>query len=543
MSFYGKMAETANNVSITENGMRGYKTTYHPLLDVNFALSSYRHENDDKIREDITKIIASEDATYILKYLFFVRDAREGLGERRFFKVALNELIKSNFKDKDKIITDLINNEVAKYGRYDDLFLFVGTDYEQKMIQTVLAQLRKDFDNMTKKQPISLLAKWMPSENASSKETIALAKKFIKAFGASPREYRKLLSALRDYLNVLEVKTSGNQWGDIDYNAVPSKANLKYKDAFLRHDEERRRDYLAALRVGVDKDGNAVKINSTVNFPHEIVSKYRTTNYWSYRLGNYDEALEQLWKNLKNKEGLENTIVVRDGSGSMTCSIGNGQTTALDVSTALSIYCAERLKGDFKDKFITFSSQARLVDLSGNESLHAKLATCFSNTDCSNTNLGNVFQLILDTARDHKMSQDEIPSQVLIISDMEFDSCGGRGSGNVIEFYDKAFKNAGYTLPKLVFWNVNSRTNTIPCRFNDEGVLLVSGFSVNVLDMVMSGKTDPFDALVEKILCETYKEIPLIEVVKDLPKKEATKPQANTKKAVKPRKVEKPSWL
>lgn len=544
MDFYKTMQAVQNNVSVTENGMVGYKTTFHPLLDTNFKISSYRHCSDEEIKKDVNTILASEDASYILKFLFMVRDVRSGLGERRLFRVALKEVLKANFENKSEIVTDLIQNQVSKFGRYDDLFIFLGTEYEKVLIDTIHTQLRNDYANMTNGKSISLLAKWMPSENTSSPQTKKLAKTFIKAFGSTSKEYRKLLSALRAYLKVTETYTSANNWGEINYNEVPSKANLKYKDAFLRHDEERRRDYLAALRVGVDKEGKTVKINSSVNFPHDVVTKYMEASGWYSRLGNYDEALEQLWKNLKDKEGLADTIVVRDGSGSMTTRIGSGNTTALDVSTALSIYCAERLRGTFKDKFITFSSQAGLVDLSGDTSLHAKLRTCLNYSDCSNTNIQNVFSLILTTAIEGHIAPEDMPKQVLIISDMEFDGGSGysrfNSSNNVFKICDEAYRNAGYTLPKLVFWNVNSRSNTIPLTQNENGVILVSGFSVNVLDMVMSGKTDPFEALVDKLMVDTYKEIPLLKMLvgNTTKKKTITDNKGRVKKE-----VEKPSWL
>ena len=537
-NFYDAIKQTQRNVSVTENGNVGYKTTYHPLLDFNFKVSSYRHETDEAVKRDIKEIIKSNDAQYLLKYLFMLRDVRGGLGERRLFRLGLKELMATNFANKSEIISDLIKTQIANYGRFDDLFLFMGTDYQDVLISTVHSQLKSDYENMVNNKPVSLLAKWMPSENTSSAQTKKLAKAFIKAFGSTSKEYRKLLSALRSYLKVTEVYTSANEWGEINYNQVPSKANLKYKDAFLKHDEERRRDYLAALRVGVDKDGKEVKINSSVNYPHEVVAKYSQANgWWSPRVGAYDETLEQLWKNLKDKKGLSNTIVVRDGSGSMTSSIGNSHTiTALHVSTALAIYCAERLKGEFKNKFLTFSRRCQVVDLSDETSLHAKLDVCEKYDDCSNTNIANVFDTILNTAIDHHMTADEMPKQILIISDMEFDGYGGFNAGaNVFKIAAQNFKNAGYELPKLVFWNVNSRTNTIPLKENENGVILVSGFSANVLDMVMTGKTSPWDALVERIMKDDYKVIPLLENV--------AYNQSTQTKTVAKKVTEKPSWL
>ena len=524
MNFYETMNKVNSNVSVTENGMEGYKTTFHPLLDVNFKVASYRKRTDAEICRDMDTVIASEDFKYLLKFLFMVRGAREGLGERRLFRVALKHLVETaDFKNKDEIVTNLINTQIAEFGRYDDLFIFVGTHYESVMVNSVLNQIREDYKNMKAGRPISLLAKWMPSENTSSQETRNLAKLFIKEFGATAKEYRKTLSKLRAYLKVTEVYTSANKWGEIDYNAVPSKANLKYKDAFLKHDEERRRDFLAALRVGVDKEGKAVKINSGVNFPHEIVSKYRVSGGWSHRVGSYDEALEQLWKNLKQKEGLNDTIVVRDGSGSMTCNIGNTSTSALDVATGLAVYCAEKLNSGFKDKFITFSAHAKLVDLSDCQTLKAKLEKCYYHDECENTNIESVFNLILKTAVEGRIKPEDMPKQVLIISDMEFDSGASYTGANVFVEADRKYRAAGYKLPKIVYWNVGSRSDTIPMLQNENGVVLVSGFSVNTLNMVLNGETDPFLAFVKELDSKTYEAIPYLEKMRTVKRKTVEK--------------------
>lgn len=530
MDFYNALKKTQNNVSVTENGMVGYKTTYHPLADMNFRLPAYRKDKN-KLLADLKEVMNSNDKEYILKYLFFVRDVREGLGERSFFKTVLTELARNyEFEGKDEIMTAFVVNDIQEYGRFDDLFALVDTKYEDLVMKKLKDQLNQDFDNMKNGKSISLLAKWMPSVNTSSNKTKELAKKIVKAFGCSPKEYRQLLSALRNHLKVVEVTTSANKWGEVDYNAVPSKANLKYNNAFLKHDEQRRRDYLAALRLGVDLDGKAVKINSSVNYPHEIVSKYTPCNGYSVRFNAYDETLEQLWKNLAQKQGLEDAIVVRDGSGSMTVKVG-GNTTALDIATALAIYCSERLNGCFKDKFITFSRVAKLIDLSKQTSLIDKIKETYRQDACENTNIESVFNLILKTAITNKLSAEDMPKSVLIISDMEFDYGCTSFASTLFDDLAIKYKQAGYQLPKLVFWNVNSRTNTIPMVVNDLGVILVSGFSVNILDLVMSGKVSPYEALLDKLNEDRYAKIPLLKV--------GAKKNTVSSKNVK----EKPNWL
>ena len=515
-NFYENLKNAQENVSVTENGMVGYKHTEHALVDFNFGVASYRSDLKKGLNQ-FTKIL-NEHEQYVLKYLFYLRDAREGIGERKLFRECVKQLLKANISNKNEVVSALVY-ETPEFGRWDDLWLFLNTEYCEGVIKVIKDTLQRDFENYRNGKPISLLAKWLPSANASNRETKRLANLVIKSLGTTPREYRKTLSALRKYIDVTEVKTCANDWENIDYNKVPSKANLKYKNAFLKHDEARRREFLSKAIAG-DK---SVKVHMSVSFPHEIVHDYNVSNGWSNNLKSYDQSLEAYWKNLKPCVGLKDTIVVRDGSGSMTSTIGGTKTTAMDVSTALAIYCSQYLEGSFKDKFITFSSRAQLVDLGKCGSLHTKLKTTYSHGDCSNTNIQNVFELILRTAVDSKMKPKELPSTVLVISDMEFDPGQGMYRGfnadnNVFKYMDQLYRTQGYKLPKLAFWNVNSRTGTIPCKYNENGVLLISGFSQNVLSMVMNGKTDPYEALIEELNDKRYEKIPFVTFGENAPK-------------------------
>lgn len=363
---------------------------------------------------------------------------------------------------------------------------------------------------------ISLLAKWMCSENASSEQTIKNAKILRTGLGLSSREYRKMLTEMRKYLDVVEVKMSDKNWSEIKYEAVPSRANLIYNSAFLRNDEERRRDYLGKLEKG------ETKINASTLFPHDIVHKYGR----GYGMKPKDATIEALWKALPDTvKGCGNTIVVADGSGSMTTRVDDKSgVTALEVANALAIYFAERSSGQFKDKYITFSERPQFVDFSKCDSLHAKLQTAYAHNEVANTNIEKVFALILDTAVRNHMGQEDLPANILIISDMEFDSCATSGESEtyrdrwgytysygrkaptqtLFDTIAKRYAAHGYKMPRLVFWNVASRTGTIPVKENELGVALVSGFSVNVAKMVMSGKTDPFEALLETLNSERY---------------------------------------
>lgn len=476
------------NVSITENGAVGYKTTKKALLDMNFKISSYRHKSDAAIVADFEKAY-NEDNLLALKWLFFVRDIRGGIGERRLFRVVLNNMAKIHPDIIEKFIS-----VVPEFGRYDDLLCLFDTPCEDKVVAFIKDQIKKDLDSIDSAS-ISLLGKWLPSINTSSAKTVELAKKLCSKLGMSQAEYRKICSKLRKKIAIVESYMSLNEWDKINYETVPSRANLIYKDAFLKHDEERRKKYLEALTKG------DAKINASVLFPHDIVHKYKTSDRWYPKVKDFDASLEELWKNLPDY-AIENTMVVADGSGSMTDSIGSTKVCALEVACALAIYTAERCKGPYKDTYITFSSRPQFVNV-GQSSLRAKLQESFSHDECSNTNIEAVFNLILNVAIKNHLKQEEIPTNILIISDMEFDSCT-RTNRNLFKSIETGFEASGYKMPRLIFWNVNSRTGTIPVKENDLGVALVSGFSPTVLQMVLSNKLDPYEVLLDILNKERY---------------------------------------
>lgn len=485
------------NASITENGAVGYRTSGKALLDLNFAVSSLRSMGDAEIEKKFAAALG-ENFNLAIVWLFFARDVRGGLGERRLFRVCMRYLCQE-FPDTAKKLLSLI----SEYGRWDDLVLLMEeASVRNQVILMVAEQLTKDMSALSGDKPVSLLGKWMPSENTSSRKTRALAKSIREALHCTPRQYRVLLSALRKKIDVTERKMSANQWEEIGYAAVPSRANLLYNDAFLRHDEERRRQFLEKVNKGEEK------INASVLFPHDIVSKYKVRSV--------DDTLEALWKALPNTVTGDTggTIVVADGSGSMTSKVGGTMVSALDVANALAIYFAERLSGPFRDRYITFSETPQMVDLRGASTLRGKLDIARRHNEVANTNVEAVFDLILDTALNNHLRQEELPSSVLIISDMEFDDATRYGysigrswdSPKASLFKQIATRYAahGYQMPRLIFWNVNSRTGTIPVKENEAGVALVSGFSPNVAKMVMSGKLDPFEALLETLNGQRY---------------------------------------
>ena len=485
------------NESVTENGAVGYRTTGKQLLDLNFAVASLRSANENEIMRRF-KAAFFEDKMLAMKWLFFARDVRGGLGERRLFRTAMKYIAKYEPEMARKVV-----GLIPEYGRYDDLWsLLDDNELRPYVVEFVSQQLTEDVANTRNRKPISLLGKWMPSANASSATTKRYAKILRNALEMKESEYRRTLSALRRYTDVVEVKMSAKMWGEIDYEAVPSRANLIYNGAFLRNDEERRRAFLASLEKG------EAHINASTLFPYDIVHQYCSGGY-GRTPKSYDATIEALWKNLPDLvQGCGNTIVVADGSGSMMSRVGSSGVTALEVANSLAIYFAERSSGEFKNKYITFSSRPQLVDFSRGQSLRDKISIALGHSEISNTNIEAVFDLILNTAIRNNMRQEDIPANILIISDMEFDcATTGRIGANLFKTIEAKYRGYGYKLPRLVFWNVNSRTNTIPVRENDMGVALVSGFSVNICKMVMSGKTDPFECLLETLNTPRYQPV------------------------------------
>ena len=452
----------------------------------------------------------------------YLRDARGGIGEREAFRTCFAYLA-----DTKPDVAKALISVIPEYGRWDDLWCLIGTSLTPDVLNFVSTQLVKDMHDMEAGKSVSLLAKWMPSCNTSSPETRKLATKFRRHLEVSEKAYRKMLSKLRGYIDVLERKLSdksGEGWSKVDYEKVPSKANLIYKTAFMKHDAERRKAYIEKLTKG------EAKINSAVNFPYDIVHKYCDGSFcYSRRTAPVDSVLEGLWKALPDyiKEA-GNVLPVLDGSGSMFGGqLGASKVSAVEIANSLGIYFSERMSGQFKNRAITFSAQPHWLDFNKCSTLKEKLDVCFSNSDCSNTNIKATFDLILQAAVDNKLKQEDLPATVLIISDGEFDGMTdysepvtgadagyGHGYGRygygadkhaMFNKIQKEWQANGYQLPRLVFWNVCSRTLTVPVQAKpDLGVILVGGFSPAIAKMVLSQRIDPYSALVDQLNDKRY---------------------------------------
>lgn len=500
--------ENMNQVVQTENGANTYNSTGEYLLDLFYNIPSLR-ENPYKFETTFEKAY-NEDKNLAIRWLLYLRDIRDGIGERKSFRVLFTDFASRH----PRVATEILKHcNIQDLGRWDDLVYIwyslreIEPDVALQVKYILMEQLNEDIKKCADAKElnedchISLLGKWMPSINTTSKSTRHIANELAKEFKLTAKQYRTMLSVLRKHSNVTEVDTSANNWGNIDYEKVPSNANLKYKDAFLRHDADRRKEFLTKL-----KEGKAT-IKAGTLFMYDIIRRYRDRyGRWSREVGDEDDTLEELWKNITPPTTLRNTLVVRDGSFSMTSRI-NGDVFAMDVGDSICIFLSQFNTGDFKNKFITFSSRPEIVDLTNTEddSLHSKLGLLSKYDDCSNTNIKKVFDLILKTAINNNISQEDMPEQIVIVSDMQFDYVSTPDDETVFEYFIKEYKDHGYDMPKLIFWNVGTYLDkNVPVKKNKLGVILMSGFSKNMIDMVVNNELDPYKALVKKLKVKKY---------------------------------------
>jgi len=510
-------ALTNNEKSYTANDGTAYRTSGSALVDLNFSVPALRQaavdfyskskhnryfygedctmDAVDALRLFITSY--EEDPLYTMKWLMYARHIKLGLGERDVFRMMLTKI---GDLYPEMALQFIIGTELWNYGRWDDVLrIFFDTTsgiLHDGLGELIVNQFKRDVIGCGLGDSISLLAKWMPSNNTSSKQKCSEAAILQSLLHLSAREYRKTLSKLREHLAVVDRKASLNQWNDINYNHVPSKANLKYRKAFLKHDKERRKAYLTSLY----KCNNAVKINANSMFLYDIVQAYvEKSGYWGEILKPYDETLEHLWNVQEAAKDYEDILIIRDGSASMCQQLtDNSSVTALSVADSITLYCAQHNKNEsFKNRFITFSNRPHMVDISMCQTLRDKLRRLHRFDDYSNTNIEATFDLILDTAVKNHLRQDELPSACLIISDMQFDQATNhKDNTTVIESCHQKFEALGYTMPRLIFWNVSVYAhNTIPLQMHPSGVILVSGFSKSIVDMVVSRELNPETAL------------------------------------------------
>lgn len=476
MSFIDELATGTNRNKRTENGAVTNDSTLSSTLDF-FSLAGAMR-NRVEAAADLFDRAYSENPLVAVRTLFYLRDVRGGQGEREVFRHIFNNL-DSDLKNK-------LAKYVDEYGRWDDV------SWSNENIELIKTQLNVDAEALKSGKSVSLLAKWLPSANSSSKESRKAALKIAAGLGLTERNYRKLLSELRAHIGLLEQKMSRREWSDIDYSKIPTQAHRKHVKAFLRNDEERYRKYLESVEKG------EAKINSSVAYTYEI---YDMINRNWNRNADVDRAANAMWKGLPDYTNGMNALVLADVSSSMS-------GRPMSVSVSLALYFAERNDGPFKDYFLTFSARPKLQKVTGT-TLAQKMHSIERSHWDMNTDLQAAFDAILDAAKSSNATQDELPQVLYVISDMEFD-CGyinGTSATN-FEAAKAKFKAAGYELPHLVFWNVDARNDQAPATKYDDKVTLISGSSQSTFQHAVGGKT-PTELMLEVVNGPRYEQIVL----------------------------------
>ena len=482
----GKLIDTLlTKDSLTENGMATNSTTLDACVDLFFKIGALRGAEKDRKISAFSKAFG-EDPLTAMKILFWSRDVRGGAGERNTFREILSYLA----KNKTEVLKKNIGL-IPEYGRWDDMLYLIGTKLEKEALGEIACALEgKD----------GLCAKWMPRGNTKNREKKRWASALRNHLGLNPKSYRKLLSELS---NTVEQLMCSNKFEDINYSHVPSKAMSDYMRAFERNDSVGFNEYLESLKNG------ETKINTGAIYPYDV------TKNLSY--GSSEGAVEQ-WKSLPNyMEGSkERVLPVVDVSGSMGVPAGNNPNlTCMDVAISLGLYISERNEGPFKDAFFTFSNSPKLQYLKG-DLLDRK--TQLSRADWGgSTNLEATFKTLLNKSVNNNVSTEEMPTMILILSDMEFNQAtSSRGWGysesdwnpTAQQMIESMYNDAGYEMPRIVYWNIHSRQDNLPVRFDKQGTALVSGFSPALLTALLSGKEiTPYSIMNDVISTERYDKI------------------------------------
>lgn len=484
---FAEAARTNGAFTRTENGAVALNTTGSKLLDFYSTVGSLRTADDIRINRLFADAY-NEDPLLATKIAFYGRDIRGGLGERKTFRTIIRymadyhpEALRPNL--------DLI----GVYGRYDDMYALIGTRLEDDMWAAMKKQFEEDIQNLHADKAVSLLAKWIKTADASSKETRKLGILTAQKLGYPVYNFKRIVRALRRKIGIIESLMSAGRWDEIEYSSVPSRAMMIYRNAFTKHDEDR---YSAYINKAVNGEA---KINASTLYPYDLIEKILRSS-WVRLDVTEDKTVEAQWRALPNyvEEG-SNALVIADTSGSMS---GRPLNSAL----GLAIYFAERNKGAYHNMWMSFSVNPHIHLLKG-ETLAQKLKSINMDDWSGNTDLHAAFQLVLDIAIENHVPQNEMPKSLIVISDMEIDYCGNKSW----TFYDKMaaeFESKGYQIPNIVFWNVNSRHDVFHADYTRKGVQLVGGQSTSTFKNLMSciGMT-PVEAMLKTINSDRYEPI------------------------------------
>ena len=478
---FAEAARMKGSFTRTENGAVALNTTSNALLDLFATIGALRGANESRINSMFAEAY-KEDPLFATKIIFYARDIREGLGERRVFREVIRYMA-SYHPEALRPNLDLI----GVYGRYDDLYSLIGTPLEDDMWAAMKKQFEEDLKNLHEGNAISLLAKWIKTADASSKNTRNLGILTANKLGYPVYNFKRIVRAMRKKIGITESLMSQGKWDEIKYSEVPSRAMMIYRKAFARHDKDRYSSYINKVINGEEK------INSSTLYPYDLIEKIWDSRYIIHD----DMSVEAQWLRLPNyvKEGT-NALVIADTSGSM---MGRPMYT----SVGLAIYFAERNTGAYHNMWMSFSSNPHIHVLKG-ETLAQKMRSIDMNDWAMNTDLKAAFDLVLNIAEKNNVPSEEMPKSLIVISDMEIDYCGNREW----TFYDKMankYERHGYSIPNIIFWNVNSRHDVFLADSKRKGVQLCSGQSATVFKQVMdcAGMT-PVEAMEHVINSERY---------------------------------------
>ena len=442
-----------NSTIKNSKGGEYYATTCNANLDL-FS-GTNRYTDIDKMKLQFRNAYNENKILAVANLLYFL-DIRDGKGERLIFKTLFKELCKM-----DKEMAVIVLKQIGKLGRYDYILEAFDTPVQNEMIELILTQLGEDI----KSQNPSLLAKWLPSVRTHNKKN-PLAWRIIKETNLKERTYRRLLSNLRRKIKLVEHNLTEKNY-DINFEQVPTKAMLKYRNAFETHCEEKYTEYLNKANEG------KTKINTAGLFCYEIIEKIAKRNI-NPKLAN------AMWEQQKDilKDNKDNILVIADTSNSMTW-----EPHVYETSIGLALYIAERNHGYFKDYFMRFDTKPALEKVTGTDIIDKVNSI---KGYYGSTNIDLVFKLILDTAEQNHISQEDMPSHLIIISDMEFDQGCYSKQGTNFHGWQKEFKDKGYELPTVIFWNV--ATEGFPVTKFDNNVCMINGFSTSILENVLDCK-------------------------------------------------------
>lgn len=450
-----------NQESRTANGMKARASSANACVDLFYAIGASRGKNI------LPQFVAAyvENRELALRIVLWARDVRGGAGERQIFRDILT------YVEKQTPDAGALMVKVPELGRWDDL-LAATTDTAKTLANALISKALKAGNG--------LCAKWMPRKGERAVEL----RKFL---GLSPKEYRKLLVGLT---KVVETQMCAKDWDNINFSQVPSLAASRYRTAFHRN-TDKFKEYVDALVKG----DPSVKVNAGAVYPHDVIKSL--LNRWEVT-GTDSAFIEKQWDALENYVGDNMILPMIDVSGSMMCPAGgNPNVTCMSVAIALGLYCADKNTGGFKDMFLTFSANPRLEKVSG--SIVQKI-TQIQNADWGmNTNLVAAIDKILSVATKAKVPQEQMPKMLVIFSDMQFDRCA-QFDDSAMQAFQRRFEQAGYQLPKIVFWNLNA-ANNVPVKSTDSGVALVSGFSPSIMKALLSGNMEDFTP--ESIMLQT----------------------------------------